>query len=72
MRYEEFVQSITDIFYRQLDVRATFGDAQDMLDDWKPDLTLIDVESFGEKVILELGVHVDRNYLKNKFESEKI
>ena len=70
MRYEELVQSITDIFYTQLDVRATFGDAQDILDDWNPDFTLIDTEKFGEKIIYELGEHVDRKYLKNKFESE--
>ena len=70
MKYEELVQSITDIFYSQLDSRATFGEAQDILDDWNPDFTLIDAEKFGEKIIYELGEHLDRKYLKIKFESE--
>ena len=65
------LQDFTDVFYKHLDERCTYEDAIDLLDEWKADFKNIDTTGFLIDIIAELGAHIDRDYLRRKFECTK-
>ena len=65
------LQDFADVFYKNLDERCTYEDAIDLLDEWKADFKNIDTTGFLIDIIAELGIQIDREYLKGKFENEK-
>lgn len=65
------LQDFTDVFYKHLDERCTYEDAIDLLDEWKADFKNIDTTGFLIDIIAELGAHIDREYLRGKFECTK-
>lgn len=68
---ELILKDFADVFYKHLDERCTYEDAIDLLDEWKADFKNIDTTGFLIDIIAELGIQIDREYLKGKFEHEK-
>lgn len=68
---ELILKDFTDVFYKNLDERCTYEDAIDLLDEWNANFKNIDTTGFLIDIIAELGTHIDREYLKGKFENEK-
>lgn len=64
------INEMTKVFYINLHSDATFDDAVEMLDDEHAGFKNIDTQGFLIDIILELGVAIDRNYLKELFEQE--
>ena len=65
------INEMTKVFYINLRSDATYDDAVEMLDDEYSGLKNIDTQGFLIDIILELGVAIDRNYLKELFDNEK-
>ena len=65
------INEMTKVFYINLRSDATFDEAVEMLDDEYSGLKDIDTQGFLIDIILELGVTIDRNYLKELFEQER-
>ena len=65
------VRDFADVFYKNLDERCTYEDAIDLLDEWNANFKNIDTTGFLIDIISELGIQIDREYLKGKFENEK-
>ena len=69
---QQFImRDFADVFYKNLDERCTYEDAIDLLDEWKADFKNIDTTGFLIDIIAELGIQIDREYLKGKFDNEK-
>ena len=68
---ELILRDFADVFYKHLDERCAYEDAIDLLDEWKADFKNIDTTGFLIDIIAELGIQIDREYLKGKFENEK-
>lgn len=64
------INEMTKVFYINLRSDATFDDAIEMLDDEYSGLKGIDTQGFLIDIILELGVAIDREFLKSLFEQE--
>ena len=65
------LQDFTDVFYKNLDERCTYEDAIDLLDEWNANFKNIDTTGFLIDIIAELGIQIDREYLRRKFECTK-
>ena len=69
---QQFImRDFADVFYKNLDERCTYEDAIDLLDEWKADFKNIDTTGFLIDIIAELGIQIDREYLRRKFECTK-
>ena len=68
---ELILKDFADVFYKNLDERCTYEDAIDLLDEWKADFKNIDTTGFLIDIIAELGIQIDREYLRRKFECTK-
>ena len=68
---ELILKDFADVFYKHLDERCTYEDAIDLLDEWNANFKNIDTTGFLIDIIAELGIQIDREYLKGKFENEK-
>jgi len=68
---ELILKDFADVFYKNLDERCTYEDAIDLLDEWKADFKNIDTTGFLIDIIAELGIQIDREYLRGKFECTK-
>ena len=64
------INEMTKVFFKNLRSDATFDDAVEMLDDEYSGLKNIDTQGFLIDIILELGVAIDREFLKSLFEQE--
>lgn len=64
------INEMTKVFFNNLRSDATFDDAVEMLDDEYAGFKYIDTQGFLIDIILELGVAIDREYLKSLFEQE--
>jgi len=64
------INEMTKVFFKNLRSDATFDDAIEMLDDEYAGFKYIDTQGILIDIILELGVAIDRNYLKSLFEKE--
>lgn len=64
------INELTKVFFKSLRSDATFDDAVEMLDDEHAGFKYIDTQGFLIDIILELGVVIDREYLKSLFEQE--
>ena len=65
------INEMTKVFYKNLRSDATYNEAIEMLDDEYAGFKYIDTQGFLIDIILELGVAIDRNYLKELFEQER-
>lgn len=65
------INEMTKVFYINLRSDATFDEAVEMLDDEYSGLKNIDTQGFLIDIILELGVAIDREFLKSLFEQER-
>ena len=65
------INEMTKVFYINLRSDATYDDAVEMLDDEYSGLKNIDTQGFLIDIILELGVAIDREFLKSLFEQER-
>ena len=65
------INEMTKVFYINLRSDATFDEAVEMLDDEYSGLKDIDTQGFLIDIILELGVAIDREFLKSLFEQER-
>lgn len=65
------INEMTKVFYINLRSDVTFDEAVEMLDDEYSGLKDIDTQGFLIDIILELGVSIDRSYLKELFDNEK-
>ena len=65
------INEMTKVFYINLRSDATFDDAVEMLDDEYSGLMDIDTQGFLIDIILELGLAIDREFLKSLFEQER-
>ena len=65
------INEMTKVFYKNLRSDATYNEAIEMLDDEYAGFKYIDTQGFLIDIILELGVAIDRKYLKELFENEK-
>ena len=68
---EFILRDFTDVFYKHLDERCTYEDAIDLLDEWDANFKNINTTGFLIDIIAELGIQIDREYLKGKFDNEK-
>ena len=62
------INEMTKVFFKNLRSDATYDDAVEMLDDEYAGFKYIDTQGFLIDIILELGVSIDRKYLKELFE----
>ena len=65
------INEMTKVFYINLRSDATFDEAVEMLDDEYSGLMDIDTQGFLIDIILELGLAIDREFLKSLFEQER-
>ena len=68
---EFILRDFADVFYKNLDERCTYEDAIDLLDEWNANFKNIDTTGFLIDIIAELGIQIDREYLRGKFECTK-
>ena len=69
---QQFImRDFADVFYKNLDERCTYEDAIDLLDEWNANFKNIDTTGFLIDIIAELGIQIDREYLRGKFECTK-